>query len=333
MDRCVKGLRHPPVPLGWRELHGRTVTVDEDHEQSYPPVTIRHMGDLEERHLIGKARLLRREGKTYDEIRALIGPHSDDKLRAWLKGIPRPPGTNRTGRALPEVRRRVRELRAQGRTIGEISAITGASKGSISPWIRDIRIPNRVVALRQAHLDELRGRGAQVLHERAVARSRERSDIARREVGALSDRELLFVGTALYWAEGNKDKPWKRHGRVKLINSDPSLLRVYLAWLHLIGVASSDIRYCLSIHESVDVGAQERWWRSELGLQGVEFQRAWLKRHNPKPRRHNTAETYHGCLVVTVVRSRALYDAIEGWWGGIVHGCEAARGGRPVPLL
>jgi hypothetical protein len=47
-----------------------------------------------DRHQIGQARLLRRQGRTYEEIRAVLGPISDDRLRQWLKGIPRPPGTN-----------------------------------------------------------------------------------------------------------------------------------------------------------------------------------------------------------------------------------------------
>jgi hypothetical protein len=47
------------------------------------------MRDLEQRHLIGRARLLRRQGKTYNEIRAVIGPCDDETLRSWLRGIPR----------------------------------------------------------------------------------------------------------------------------------------------------------------------------------------------------------------------------------------------------
>jgi hypothetical protein len=42
-------------------------------------------------------------------------------------------------------------------------------------------------------------------------------------MGGLSDRELLMVGLALYWAEGAEDKPWRRAGEVKLINSDPTV--------------------------------------------------------------------------------------------------------------
>jgi hypothetical protein len=69
----------------------------------------------------------------------------------------------------------------------------------------------------------------------------------------LERRELFFVGLALYWAEGTKDKPWNRNGRVVIINSDASVLTVFLAWLDLVGVSSDRRSYRLSIHESAHI--------------------------------------------------------------------------------
>jgi transcriptional regulator with XRE-family HTH domain len=219
-----------------------------------------------DRQRAGKARLLRRRGKTYDEIRAAIGPVSDDRLQVWLRGIPRPPETNRTGRAKPELRRKVRRLRAEGLTIPEIAEITGASKGSISPWVRDITLHSRVLAKREARLAALRAKGAAASRERAAARQRAVRERARGEVASLTARELFLIGVALYWAEGAKDKPWRRNGRVKFINSDVSVLRVFLAWLDGLGVEEADRRYSLNIHETACVAEHERWWAEQLGL-------------------------------------------------------------------
>jgi transposase-like protein len=296
---------------------------------SYPLVTLAHMRDLELSHLIGRARLLRREGKTYDEIRAVIGNVSDGTLRTWLKGIPRPPETNRTGMAKPELRRKVRQLRAEGLTIGEIAELTGASQGSISVWMRDIRVPARVEHRRQAHLQELRGRGGKARHDKAVQESALRREEARRVLGAMTERDLLIAGAALYWAEGTKDKPWRRIGRVTFINSDLDVIQVFLAWLDIVGVPAEDRRYRLNIHETADVAMHEAWWAESLGLPDITFQRATLKRHNPAPRRLNVNSNYHGCLVVVVARSRALYDAIQGLWEAMVGG--AGEGYRPQP--
>ena len=134
------------------------------------------------------------------------------------------------------------------------------------------------------------------------------------------DRELFVVGLALYWCEGSKDKPWCRHGRVRFTNSDPDVLAVFLTWLGLIGVARSECIFWLSIHESADAAASERWWQQRLGISETLFRRPALKRHNARTVRHNIGADYHGCLVVEVRRSMALYDAIAGWWAGFARG-------------
>jgi len=96
---------------------------------------------------IARARLLRRQGTTYDEIRSVIGPVDDSTLRVWLRGIPRPPETHRTCRR-DDVRRECRRLRAQGFTVPQIADKTGASKGSVSPWVAGIRPPPRAMERR-----------------------------------------------------------------------------------------------------------------------------------------------------------------------------------------
>lgn len=269
---------------------------------------------------IARARLLRRQGKTYDEIRAALDiTVGDDTLLRWLRGIPRPAGTHRSHPKHAE-RRRARQLRMAGATYPEIATELSVAMGSLSLWLHDLPVPERVRRRRVAHLEGLQGAGGDKLHRRALERRDHRVTFAQSAVGPLAARELFFIGLALYWAEGSKDKPWKRHGRVRLTNSDAGLLRIYLAWLELLGIRRDELTFSLSIHESSDAAANERWWQQQLGLDPGQFRGPMLKRHNPKPRRHNTGDSYHGCLVVTVAKSTALYDAIDGWWNGILDG-------------
>jgi hypothetical protein len=280
----------------------------------------------ERQRRIARARLLRRQGKTYDEIRAALNiTAGDDTLLRWLRGIPRPDATRRSHPKHDE-RRRARQMRMTGATYPEIAAELSVAMGSLSLWLRDLPVPERVRHRRVAHLEGLRGIGGHKLHRRALARRDRRLTLARSAVGAISDRELFFMGLALYWAEGSKDKPWKRHGRVRLTNSDAGLLQIYLSWLQLLGVRRDELTFSLSIHENSDVPANERWWQQQLGLDTDQFRHPMLKRHNPKPRRHNTGDSYHGCLVVTVKCSTALYDAIDGWWRGALDGVNGKAG-------
>jgi hypothetical protein len=112
---------------------------------------------------------------------------------------------------------------------------------------------------------------------------------------------------------------------VRLINSDPNVIRVFLAWLRLIGVDGSRIGFRLSIHESADVHAATEHWARVVGAHPSSFHRPTLKRHNPRTVRHNTGEDYDGCVTVEISKSTDLNRRIAGWWTGIAAGVGEAR--------
>lgn len=279
------------------------------------------MNDLPEKCRIGRARLLRRSGATYDEIRAVVGPVSDDRLIRWLKGIPRPAETYRS-RAKDDLRRECRRLRAQGLTYDEIAAKTGAGRGSLSLWLHDM--PQRSPDAEEHRLQALRASLAIRRRARLAARDRRISDAAR-SIGSLSERELLLVGVALYWAEGAKSKPWAIRDRITFINSDPTAIQVFLAWLRAVGVDPRDCGYRVMIHVTADVRGAEIFWAALVGVPPSQFSRTTLKRHNPKTVRHNTGDEYRGCLVVDVRRSAQLYQSVAGWWSGIQRAAASTQ--------
>ena len=268
---------------------------------------------------IARARLLRREGKTYDEIRAVVGPVSDDRLQTWLAGIPRPPQT-RLSRPLTELRRECRRLRLQGMSYSEIAAATGASAGSLSLWLRDLHGAPAVRA--EAQRRALKGPNIAGSGRSAQAsRRREEQQRAGADLlGPVSDRDLLVVGAALYWAEGSKAKPWRPTARqIVLTNSDVDVIRAFLVWLDLMQIPETERTYRLHIHESVETSSHERWWAEQLSIPLSSFMTPTLKRHKPTTVRRNTGELYHGCLVVRVKKSAGLYDRLEGMWRSLAH--------------
>lgn len=84
------------------------------------------------------------------------------------------------------------------------------------------------------------------------------------------------------------------------------------------------MRFRLSIHESADVARAERFWAELIGIDASAFQKATLKKHNPRTTRKNTAESYRGCLVIYVTKSADLYRRMEGAWYGIVGAADSA---------
>jgi hypothetical protein len=272
----------------------------------------------QDRHRIGKARLLRRQGKTYDEIKTAIGWVSEDQLRQWMKGIPRPRGTFRA-KSMDELRQKCRLLRLTGLTYDDIAVLTGVSTGSLSLWLRDL--PRDFPGGKERRLARLQETCAKKRAARAAVKADQIALVAK-DVGPLTDRELLLVGAALYWAEGAKSKPWRLSEHITFVNSDPRVIAVFLRWLELVGVERSECRFHLSIHETADVRCAERYWADLVGVDVSTFNQTSIKRHNPKSVRYNSGEGYHGCLVVNVLKSASLYRQVEGWWQGIVVGAE-----------
>ncbi|WP_432063202.1 helix-turn-helix domain-containing protein [Streptomyces sp. S1] len=263
---------------------------------------------------------LRREGLSLRQIRDRLKVYNNDLLHRLVKGEPPPEWTKRPN-AKDDLRARARELRLEGWTYDRIQAELGCSKSSISLWVRDLPKPEP-----RYTEEERRARMNAGLARLRATQDEERQEtkrLAHESVGALSDRELFIAGVTLYWAEGTKDKTHRRREVLQFINSDPNVITLYLRWLDLLGVTPDRLRFRVSIHESADVAEAERFWAELAGVDASTFQRATLKRHNPKTVRKNTAEAYRGCLVVYVTGGSELYRRMEGAWYGIVEAAGA----------
>ncbi|MEU5133951.1 hypothetical protein [Streptomyces californicus] len=271
--------------------------------------------------LRAQAVALRREGLSVRQIRDRLKVFNNDMLHRLLQGEPAPEWTKRP-RAKDDLREKARELRLQGMTYDQIQVELGCSKSSISLWVRDLPKPEP----RYTEEERLARMNAGLANLRA-GQDRERAETkraARESIGKLSDRELFIAGVTLYWAEGMKDKPYSRRESLLFINSDPNVIKVYLRWLDLLGVARDRLHIRVSIHESGDAPGAERFWSDVTGVPRTAFMRATLKKHNPKTNRRNTGATYHGCLVIYVTKSAELYRRVEGAWYGIVLGAGPA---------
>ncbi|WP_405409500.1 hypothetical protein [Streptomyces decoyicus] len=280
------------------------------------PNTHRNHPDYEA--LRPQAVALRHAGLSRRQIRDRLHVHNNDILNRLLEGVPAPDWTRRPN-AKDDLRERARALRKEGRTYDEIQLELGCSKSSISLWVRDLpkpppRTPEEASAIAR------RGWEA-TLKRRDEERRRTKQD-ATNEIGELTDRELFLIGVGLYWSEGSKSKPYRLSERAIFINSDPDMIRVYLAWLRLLRVSDERLRFHVHIHESADVAAAEQFWVDLTGADHSAFGKTTLKKHNPKTVRKNVGEGYHGCLMIRVLQSAELYRRIEGWWYGIVLGAE-----------
>lgn len=260
-----------------------------------------------------RAVALRLAGKSLREIRQILGPMSNSTLHGALRGTPPPVWTLRPN-AKDDIKAQARELRTQGLAYDEIAARLDVSKSSVSLWVRDMPVPERLT------YEECRKRAADGAHryweiERQVRRTQRAGEVATAaaEFGSFTNREILIAGAIAYWCEGAKNKPNRKDDRVIFINSDPALIIFFLRFLDTAGVSRDDLIFRVYIHENADIDAAQQFWLGLTGARPSQFRRPTLKRHNPKTVRTNVGENYRGCLRIDVRRSAALYRRIEGW--------------------
>ena len=180
---------------------------------------------------------LRRSGKSRREIKEILRVGSNQTLNELLRGE-RPLMSTWRPNAKDDLRAKARELRGQGLAYKEIAAELGVSKSSVSLWVRDIPRPERLsyeeCAKRQAAaVDAYWSIERQRREEAKVAIS----EAAAREIGHLSDRDILIAGAVAYWCEGAKNKPYRRYDRIDFINSDPRMIKLFLRFLRTAGVS------------------------------------------------------------------------------------------------
>jgi len=238
-----------------------------------------------------RAIALRLEGRSLSEIKQILGPMSNSTLHDALKGTP-PPDWTRRPNAKDDLHLQARELRTQGLAYNQIAVRLGVSKSSVSLWVRDLPCPPRLsyAENRQRSAEGVRRYWAK---ERQVREAQRAGEIASAtaDIGGLTHRELLVAGAIAYWCEGAKRKAHNNSERVVFVNSDPGLIRFFMRFLAAAGIKSTDLSFCVHIHESADVGAAEHFWWEVTGAPASQFTKPALKRHNPKTNRKTLATT------------------------------------------
>jgi hypothetical protein len=107
-----------------------------------------------------------------------------------------------------------------------------------------------------------------------------------------------LAGTVLYWAEGSKS-----NRSLEMTNSDPEVLRIFIAWARAYHRQDASFSMALHLHEGNDEPEARRHWRSELNLPEATFQKTFIK---PKGTGHRKNHLAWG---VCRVRMRECVDA------------------------
>jgi hypothetical protein len=171
-------------------------------------------------------------------------------------------------------RERAIKLRHTGMSYSAIKEKLGVSKSTLSLWLREFPLTREQINELRAHSPKRIERYRNTMREKRRKREEQMFASVSKKIGKLSARELFIAGFFLYWAEGGKTKPYN----ITLSNTDPNMLRFYLAWVYGQGVPIEKVKIRLQLYEDMDIEKEIRFWMKELGLKSVHFKKPYVKK-------------------------------------------------------
>lgn len=211
-----------------------------------------------------------------------------------------------------------RKLRSQGCSINEIRKKLNVAKGSVSLWVRDIK-------LTQQQTQKLSEKGVQqaIVEQRRATRLKNESakrqfiiNVAQKQVRRLSQRELWLIGSMLYWAEGTKTK----RGTVQFSNSDPRMIKLMMVFFRKVcKVPEEKFRGYIHIHPHLDYRKAEKYWSSISGISQKKFFKTYRKMNKASK---NAKDTLPFGTFDIYICSTELFLKIYGWVIGIFKICK-----------
>lgn len=211
-------------------------------------------------------------------------------------------------------------LRRKGNTYREILAVVPVAKSTLSEWFREVElsVPQKQRITQKRKDAALRGAAARRNNRLTEVKNEMR--VGTEEIKNITERELWLIGIALYWAEGSKQNERSPSEGLAFGNSDCRMHAVYLAWLRSMRVPESSIIFELYVHRDRKNDSDEfrKWWVDKLEISSERLTRVYLKNGNPKTKRLNVGDLYHGLLRIKVKTSTTLNRRIQGWIAGIV---------------
>jgi hypothetical protein len=209
-----------------------------------------------------------------------------------------------------------RALRAEGRSIREITRLVGVSKSSVSLWVRDIELTSEQHdALRERNIIYDRQRLGNKIwsarcRERRVAWQTEGRMLARRGPAEFA------AGCMLYWAEGSKTR-----NVAQMTNSDPEVLRFFARFLRRY-FAVTDEQFALTCNLFADHLARQReveqFWLEALELPRSCLRKSIVNTYSKYSQKKRKNMLPYGTSRVSVCRTQivqTIFGAIQEYGG------------------
>lgn len=214
------------------------------------------------------------------------------------------------------------KLRLAGKSYGEIAKTLDVSKGSLSLWFKDLKLPKATQKLLEEKMRVAREHNLFENNRRRTAairiENKKIKQIAVNEIKPLSEYKLLLIGATLYWAEGwKRETQGKPHG-ICFANSDPGMVRLFLRFLReIIQIPEEKLRVNIHVHPHINERDAINFWAKVTGISIERFHITNQISRASKGKRPRNSLPY-GTLKLDV-SGRQKFQQIKGWIDGLIR--------------
>lgn len=156
----------------------------------------------------------------------------------------------------------------------------------------------------------------------AVKRAKEIRLKSAAEIQKISPLNLLFIGIALYWAEGYK-RPIVKNGReitnhpISLTNSDADLVKIFIKFLtEICKVPVFKIKANLRIFEHLNEKEVMNYWFKKIGIPKENFTKTYVGVSRSSMNKRPFNRLPYGVIQIRISNTQ-LFHKIIGWIKGL----------------
>lgn len=225
------------------------------------------------------------------------------------------------------VRTQALKLRLAGKSYNEIRDSLGVPKSTLSGWFKDVVLSD-VARTRLASRTRL-GSATLIKHNKmqthkAEQRAREIRAFAKEKIPTLTKRDLLIIGTVLYWAEGYKrlhirDGKERMGHSISFVNSDPAMIKAFLRFLREELVVPIDATHLtMRLYPHINEEDAQKYWMNVTRLPSSCFQRTTNMVSIASKGKRPYNRLPHGTLQVAVYDTAKFHHLL-----GLIEGVQA----------
>ncbi len=217
------------------------------------------------------------------------------------------------------------KLRRRGYSYNEINHLLGVPKSTLSSWFREFVLSDKAqerLALRMKSGSSILIQRNRLQTQQAWNKARQIQYDALQDIGCLSEREVLLISAALYWAEGHKkltikDGKERTSHAISLANSDPAIVRLFVRFLQeIMNISSSHIRIAMRLYDHINESKARSYWRKVTGLEDTNFDKALYLVSISSKRKRPFNRLPYGTVQIRVGDTKNFHKLI-GWIEGI----------------